>query len=584
MNLEKFDPTGLAKAQVEKMVKAAVKKAIEFGPLAHPEKLNDFVVEVPQDLRYGDFSTNAAMLNARAFKSNPRTVATAILENLKFEGTFFEKAELAGPGFINFFLSDLYFQTVVKAVLENKENYGKTDLGKGKRYNVEFVSANPTGPMHLGNARGGALGDILAEALKWSGYDVTREFLINDAGNQIEKFGLSLEARYMQLFDASYPFDEKFYQGADIIARAKEFYEINGDSFVNKPLDERKQALIDYALPRNVADIKKHLEKYRIKYDVWFSEQKMRDRGDVEKAIATLTANGYTYEKDGALWYKGTALGEEKDEVLVRANGISTYFAADIAYHYDKLVTRGFDKAIDVWGADHHGHVARMKTAMEALGLDKDKLDVVLMQFVKLVGDARDEDGNVIMDESGKPKKVEIKMSKRTGKAITLTDLLDEVPTDAARFFFNMREPNTTIPFDLDLAVKEDSENPVYYVQYAHARICSILRQLANEGLTADNIENADLSLLKDVNEIELIRTLSYMPSEIAAAGKAYDPSKITKYSISLASQFHRFYNACRVKGEDEKLSKARLALCVAAKYAISNCLTIMNITVPSEM
>ena len=584
MNLEKFDGVGLAKAQLEGILKTAVKKAIEFGGLNHPEKLNDFVVEIPQDLKNGDFSSNIALVNAKAFGTNPRAVATAILDNINFSGTFFTSAQLAGPGFINFFLNKDYFSTVVNAVLENKENYGKTNVGQGKRYNVEFVSANPTGPMHLGNARGGALGDILAECLAWSGYDVTREFLINDAGNQIEKFGLSLEARYMQLFDPSYPFDEKFYQGADIIVRAKEFFDLHGDSFVNKTVEERKQALIDYALPKNVADIKTHLAKYRIDYDVWFSEQEMRNAGKVEKAIQTLTDNGYTYENEGALWYKGTALGEEKDEVLVRANGISTYFAADIAYHYDKLVTRSFDKAIDVWGADHHGHVARMKTAMTALGLDSSRLDVVLMQLVKLMGDAKDENGNVILDETGKAKKVEIKMSKRTGKAITLVDLLDEVPTDAARFFFNTREPNTHLLFDLDLAIQENSENPVYYVQYAHARICSILRQLAGEGLTAQGVENADLSLLVDPNEIELMRTLSYMPGEIIASGKAYDPSKITKYSINLATNFHRFYSACHVKGEEEALAKARLALCVATKYAIANCLSIMKITIPQQM
>ncbi len=584
MNLEKFDGMNLAKAQISEMVKEAIERAIASGELAQPEEMRDFVVEIPQDLKNGDFSTNAAMVNSKVFHSNPRAIATAILNHIDFTGSFFERAEMAGPGFINFFLDHTYFETVLKAVLENGDNYGKTSYGQGQKYNVEFVSANPTGPMHLGNARGGALGDILAECLTWSGYDVTREFLINDAGNQIEKFGMSLEARYMQIFDKDYPFDEKFYQGADIIARAKEFYDIYGDEYVNKTLDERKQALIDYALPKNIADMKKHLEKYRINYDVWFSEQAMRDRGDVDKAIATLTANGYTYEKDGALWYKGTALGEEKDEVLVRANGISTYFAADIAYHYDKLVTREFVKAIDVWGADHHGHVARMKTAMQALGIDSSRLDVVLMQLVKLMGDAKDEDGNVILGEDGKPKKVEIRMSKRTGKAIALVDLLDEVPIDAARFFFNTREPNTHLIFDLDLAIQENSENPVYYVQYAHARICSILRALERENLSYTGIEGVDLSVLSDPAEIELIRTLSYMPGEIIAAGKAYDPSRITKYSVTLATAFHRFYTACRVLGDDEQLSKARLALCVAARHAIANCLKIMNITIPEHM
>ena len=583
MNLTKFDGVTLAKSQVAAIITDSLNKAMEKGTLPK-EEIRQFVVEIPQDLKNGDYSTNVAMVNSKVFRSNPRAIATAILENADFTGTFFERAELAGPGFINFFLGKEYFSTVVKAVLENKDNYGKTDFGGGKKYNVEFVSANPTGPMHLGNARGGALGDILAEVLSWSGYDVTREFLINDAGNQIEKFGMSLEARYMQIFDESYPFDDSFYQGADIKARAEEFKEVYGDRYVTASLEERKAALVQFALPKNIQAMKDHLGKYRIDYDVWFSEQEMRNKGDVEKAIAKLTENGYTYEKDGALWYKGTALGEEKDEVLVRANGFSTYFAADIAYHYDKLVTRGFDKAIDVWGADHHGHVARMKTAMTALGLNADQLDVVLMQLVKLVGDARDEEGNVIYDESGKPKKTEIRMSKRTGKAIQLVDLLDEIPIDAARFFFNLREPNTHLIFDLDLAIQENSENPVYYVQYAHARICSILRQLAEDGFTAEGVENADLSLLCDPAEIELIRTLSYMPNEIIAAGKAYDPSKMPKYAINLATQFHRFYSACRVKGENEELAKARLALCVATKHAIANCLTIMNITVPEKM
>lgn len=584
MNLEKFDGLNTAKNQISQMVKSAFTAACEKGRLTANGHIKDFTVEVPRDLKNGDFSTNAAMVNAKVFGTNPRAIAAALVENMSFDGTFFDRAEIAGPGFMNFFLNNSYFETVVKAVLENKDNYGKTNYGNGERLNVEFVSANPTGPMHLGNARGGALGDILAECLIWSGYDVTREFLINDAGNQIEKFGLSLEARYMQIFDKDYPFDEKFYQGADIIARAKEFYDIHGDSYKDKPLDERKQALIDYALPKNIADMKKHLEKYRIKYDVWFSEQEMRNRGDVDKAIAKLTENGYTYEKDGALWYKGTALGEEKDEVLVRANGISTYFAADIAYHYDKLVTRNFKKAIDIWGADHHGHVRRMKTAMEALGIDSNRLDVVLMQLVKLMGDAKDENGNVILDESGKPKKVEIRMSKRTGKAIALVDLLDEVPIDAARFFFNTREPNSHLIFDLDLAIQENSENPVYYVQYAHARICSILRALERENLTYNDGDTVNLALLTDPSEIELIRTLSYMPNEIIAAGKNYDPSRITKYSVSLATAFHRFYTACRVMGEDSELSKARLALCVASKHAIANCLKIMNITIPEKM
>ncbi len=583
MDLKYFDGRELARGQIFSMMNSAFRAAARAGDLPR-EEIRLFSVEVPRDLKNGDYSTNAAMVNAKVLRAAPRAIADALTKHLDLEGTFFEKVAVAGPGFINFFLGRDYYTTVLKAVLEGGDDYGRTLVGKGKRYNVEFVSANPTGPMHLGNARGGALGDILASCYEWAGYDVTREFLINDAGNQIEKFGLSLEARYMQIFDPSYPFDEKFYQGADITRRAREFYDIHGDRYVSKSRDERKQALIDYALPRNVADMKSHLEKYRINYDVWFSEQAMRDRGDVERAIATLTANGYTYEKDGALWYKGTALGEDKDEVLIRANGISTYFAADIAYHYDKLVTRGFDMAIDVWGADHHGHVARMKTAMAALGLDPDRLYVVLMQLVKLMGDELDADGNPVLDEKGNVKKKEIKMSKRTGKAITLVDLLDDVPTDAARFFFNTREPNTHLLFDLDLAIKEDKENPVYYVQYAHARINSILRRLERESVTYDAASPADLSLLTDPSETELIRVLSYMPGEIVAAGRSYDPSRITKYSVSLATAFHSFYASCRVLTEDAELTKARVALCVAARYAIANCLRIMNITAPDMM
>lgn len=566
MELINFDAVGTSKQQLCDMINNSIKKATDLGILPKSE-LKPFTVEIPQDLKNGDFASNVAMINSKVFGLNPRIIATSILDNLDFTDTFFYKAELAGPGFINFFLNKDFFVRTVEAVLLNKEFYGKTNFGGGKRYNVEFVSANPTGPMHLGNARGGALGDILAEVLSWSGYDVTREFLINDAGNQIQKFALSLEARYMQIFDASYPFDEGFYQGADIIQNAKDFCEIYGDSFVNKPLEERKKALVDYVLPKNIAAMKDHLAKYRITYDVWFSEQEMISSGKVDAALKRLCENGYSYEKDGAIWYKATEFGEEKDEVLVRQNGISTYFASDIAYHYDKLVTRKFDKAIDVWGADHHGHVARMKSAMVALGLSREDLDVVLMQLVKLIRDGE-----------------EVRMSKRTGKAITLVDLLDEVPLDAARFFFNLREPNSHLLFDLDLAIKEDSDNPVYYVQYAHARICSILRQLQEDGLDTDDIENCDFSLLCDPCEIELIRTLSYMPNEIIAAGKAYDPSKMPKYSISLATQFHRFYTACHVKGEAPELSKARLALCIAVKHAIANCLRIMNISVPERM
>ena len=563
-------------------IENAVSTAISNGALPEGE-LSNFIIEAPADRSHGDFATNAAMTGARAFRMPPFKIAEAIKENINLEGTVFEKCEVAGPGFINFFLSPKYFADVIEEITTTGENFGRSDFGKGKKINVEFVSANPTGPMHMGNARGGALGDCLAAVLDAAGYEVQREFYVNDAGNQIEKFASSLNARYMQIFDESFIMPEDGYQGEDIKDLAKEFETINGDSFVNKDEAERKTALVDFALPKNIAKMQADMKKYRIQYDKWFFESELHNSGKVKAVVDLLTEKGLTYEKEDALWYKNAQVVTErlkksgmkdsdieklelKDDVLIRANGNPTYFAADIAYHKDKF-DRGFDTCINIWGADHHGHVARMKGAMDAIGLDGDKLDIVLMQLVRLV-----RNGEVV------------RMSKRTGKAIQLADLLEEVPVDSTRFLFNTREANTQMDFDLDLAVTQDNQNPVYYVQYAHARICSILRQLAEDGLTAEAAESADLSLLADPTEIELIRTLSYMPSEIISAGKAYDPSKMPKYAINLATQFHRFYNACRVKGAETELAKARLALCVATKHAIANCLRIMTITVPEKM
>ena len=457
----------------------------------------------------------------------------------------------------------------MQAVLDCGRDYGRSDVGGGKKVMVEFVSANPTGPMHMGNARGGAIGDCLAAALDFAGYEVTREFYVNDAGNQIAKFGKSLEARYLQLFlgEEAVEFPEDGYHGEDIKTRAREFADLHGDRYVNAPSEERLQALIAYALPANVEGLRRDLEKYRITYDVWFSEQSLHDSGAVMDAVKLLTSRGMTYEKDGAVWYKGTEMGEEKDEVLVRANGIPTYFAADIAYHYNKFAVRGFDRVIDVWGADHHGHVARMKGAMDAIGLSGDKLDIVLMQLVRLMKD-------------GQP----YKMSKRTGKAITLTDLLEEIPIDAARFFFNMREPNSTLDFDLDLAVEETNQNPVYYVQYAHARICSIFKNLAAEGITPRAVTPEELDRLTAPEERELIRQIASLPDEIIAAAHNYDPARMTHYVIDAATLFHKFYNACRVKGEDESLMQARLALCQATRTVLENVLGLLKISAPESM
>ena len=434
---------------------------------------------------------------------------------------------------------------------------------------VEFVSANPTGPMHMGNARGGALGDCLAAVLDWAGYDVTREFYVNDAGNQIEKFGKSLEARYLQIYqgEEAVPFPEDGYHGEDIKIRAQEFADIHGDAYVDAEEKERRNALVAYALPKNIEGLKTDLEKYRITYDVWFRESTLHESGAIDDIVKTLSEKGLTYEKDGAIWYKATAYGGEKDEVLIRANGNPTYFAADIAYHYNKFAVRGFDRVINVWGADHHGHVARLKGAMDAIGLNGNRLDIVLMQLVRLT-----RDGEVV------------RMSKRTGKAITLTDLLDEVPIDAARFLFNMREPGSQMEFDLGLAVEQSSQNPVYYVQYAHARICSILKNLAAEGISPKERQLDDLLCFTQPEEIELIRHMAIYPSEILESARTYDPARITRYVIELANKFHKFYNACRVKGEAEDVMQARLALCLATRTVIRNVLTMLKINVPETM
>ena len=578
-----LNPVLAAKDAAKKAILTAYDKAVEKGALPKAE-LPDFVVEIPAETTHGDFAINLALVSAKLLSMSPRKIAELLEAEIDLNGTVFDKVEVAGPGFINMFLNGKYYENVVSGVLSEGDGYGRVNVGGGKKYMVEFVSANPTGPMHLGNARGGALGDCLASVLDAAGYDVTREFYVNDAGNQIEKFALSLDARYMSLYKENIEFPEDGYQGEDILERAKEFAAINGDSLVDKPVEERKKALVDYALPKNVEGLKNDLHRYRVDYDVWFFESLLHNNGTVKLVLDKLTENGYTYEKDGALWYKNSDLLEKKliaegktpeqiaalelkDEVLVRANGIPTYFAADIAYHYNKFNERGFDTVINVWGADHHGHVARLKGAMDAIGLDGNKLDIVLMQLVRLVRGGE-----------------QVRMSKRTGKAITLNVLLEEIPIDAARFFFNLREPKSHFDFDLDLAVSESSDNPVYYVQYAHARICSILKNLKAEGIDVENPSSADLSLLKASDEIALIKHLSLLPSEITAAAKEYDPARITRYTVDLATAFHRFYTNCRVKDSDMALCKARTALCIATRQVIKNCLTLLKITAPETM
>ncbi len=566
------------------LVLEALGKAIAAGELPAAQ-MPPFIVEIPQDRANGDYATNAAFVGAKVFRTAPVKIAQAIEKHIDLADSYFSDCSVAGAGFLNFRLNDKFYADILLDVLEKGENYGKSDFGKGKKVNVEFVSANPTGPMHIGNARGGALGDCLAAVLEMAGYDVTREFYINDAGNQIEKFGLSLDIRYQQLYkgEDAPELPEDSYHGADITERAKEFAAEYGDSYLTKPESERRKALVDFALPKNIAGLESALEKYRIHYDVWFHESDLH-KGAIDEVIQTLTANGKTYEKDGAVWYKNIEVQTEKllaagktqeqidklelkDDVLIRQNGNPTYFAADIAYHKNKLETRGFQKAIDVWGADHHGHVARMKGALDAIGLDGNRLDIVLMQLVNLMKD-------------GKP----VKVSKRTGNAVTLVDLLDEVPIDAARFFFNLREPGSTIDFDLGLAVSENAQNPVYYCQYANARICSILKKLAADGISPRACTQAELEQLRTPEEHELIRHLAALTDEIIAAAKGYDPAKITRYAINLATLFHKYYNACKIGVEEESLCQARVNLCLAVRSVMVNLLTAFKISAPESM
>lgn len=553
--------------ELKNIIEQAVKKAVSNGALPKAE-MPQFNIEKPANKDNGDYSTNVAMAGARAFKKAPRMIAEAIVSCIDLDGTAFERVEIAGPGFMNFFLSQQFYSNVLKDVFSCGKDYGKSDYGQGKRVLVEFVSANPTGPMHIGNARGGAIGDCLASVLDWAGFSVNREFYVNDAGNQIEKFATSLEVRYLQHYDPSIELPEDAYHGQDIVEHAENFIKEYGDKYVNADSKERRKALVDFALPKNIAGLERDLGRYRITYDKWFRESTLHNDGSVQRVIDALKEKGVTYEQDGALWFKASEYGNDKDIVLVRANGLPTYIVPDIAYHYNKLVTRGYDKAIDVLGADHHGYVPRMKAALTALGLDASRLDCVIMQMVRLVREGET-----------------IKLSKRSGKAITLNTLIDEVPLDAARFFFNLREPNSHFDFDLELAAKQSSENPVYYVQYAHARICSIIKKAQEQGVELKTPSDDELALLSSKEEKDLIRHLSLLTDEIVSAAKSYDPAKITHYVIELATLFHKFYNAQRVMLDDnEGLMQARLFLCKAVKDTIYNILTMLKITAPEVM
>ena len=574
-----------AKRQIDALLQQAYESAAAAGQLPGGAELNG-IVEIPKDSANGDYAANHAMTAARALRCAPRKIGEALLANLNLDGSYFDAAELAGPGFLNFRLGRRWYAEVLETVCAEGRDYGRSDALRGQKIMVEFVSANPTGPMHMGNARGGVLGDALAEILSRAGAEVWREFYVNDAGNQIEKFANSIDVRYRQqiLGEDAVEFPEDGYHGEDIIALARGFRAAQGDGWLDKPVDERHAAMAEYGLSVNLPKMKADLARYGIRYDEWFLESSLHESGFVADSVAQLGALGYTYEKEGAVWLAtsrimGEALLRQgktpeqieklglKDDVLRRANGFYTYFAADIAYHRNKLAVRGFDRAINIWGADHHGHVARLKGAMDALGLDGEhRLDIVLMQLVRLV-----RDGEVV------------RMSKRTGKAISLSDLLDEIPVDAARWFFNAK-PESQMDFDLGLALRQDSENPVYYVQYAHARICSMLRSLAEEGLEVPAAAEAALVKLDHPRELDLIKQLSQLPEEIRLAARDYNPARIGSYVLELAARFHRFYTECRVRGAETEMAKARLLLSDCTRRVIENSLEILGVSAPERM
>ena len=574
-----------AKDQVLALTNTAYQTAAAQGRLPGDVQVRANV-EIPKDPANGDYTTTFALAAAKAMKRSPREIAAVLAESMDLAGSYFDSVEIAGAGFLNFRLGRKWYADTLSAVESEGAAYGRSDTLKGRKIMVEFVSANPTGPMHMGNARGGVLGDTLASVLQAAGADVWREFYVNDAGNQIEKFASSLEARYLQIIlgEEAVPFPEDGYHGDDIKELARAFYEQYGKRYKDADVKSRHEALAKFGLERNIPKMKSDLQRYKIEYDQWFFESSLHDSGYVADTVDKLTALGWTYEKEGALWLATSRILEEtyrkagksekdiakldlKDDVLRRANGFYTYFAADIAYHRNKFVVRGFDKAIDVWGADHHGHVARLKGAMDALGLDgTNRLDIVLMQLVKLL-----RDGEVV------------RMSKRTGKAISLSDLLDEVPVDAARWFFNAK-PDTQMDFDLGLAVREDSENPIYYVEYAHARICSLLRTLEGEGYAVPAMAEVDISLLSGETEQALIKQIALFCEALRLAARDYDPSHINRYLVELAGCFHRFYTACRIKGEERSVLQARLKLADAARSVLKNGLALLGVDAPEKM
>lgn len=558
------------KQQIAGCMQKALESAVADGTFPPEVTLPEIAVQKPREKAHGDFALNLAMQMAKAAKKAPRVIAEELISRIDTEGTYIDHIEVAGAGFMNVFLKEQWLYDALDVMDAKGADYGKSAPQCKQKIMVEFVSANPTGPMHMGNARGGALGDSLAEVLKWAGHDVTREFYLNNAGAQIEKLGKSLNARYIQILqgDDAIAFPEDGYHGKDIRKHMEAFIAEFGTGHLDMPEEERKKAFIEYVLKRNIQTIQTDLGKYRIHYDVWFPETDLYDSGEVEDTIAALKESGYAYEEGGAVWFKSTEFGSDKDDVLIRQNGIPTYFAVDIAYHRNKFIVRGFEKVINIWGADHHGHIARMKGAMQALGIDPERLQVITIQLVRLMN------GNEV-----------VRMSKRTGEMVTLGELIEDIGIDAARFFFNLRQADSHFDFDLELALTQTNENPVYYVQYAHARICSILRLLQEEDkVVLPAYKDIDMKLLQEDAEKELIEKLAYFPEEIVTAAQTTDPTRLTHYAMDLASLFHSFYNACRVRCDHRPLMFARLQLIDLTRGVIASALQILGVSAPEKM
>ena len=575
-----------AMSQIRDILNNSYRELAAEGVFIESDEL-EMNVEIPADTNNGDFASSFALTAAKKLRKAPRMIADAVVEHAKLDGSYFNKVEVAGPGFINFFVDKKWYADVLNAIESEKESYGSSDKGKGEKINVEFVSANPTGPMHIGNARGGVLGDTLANLLKKTGYDVSKEFYVNDAGNQVNKFAVSINGRYMQIIygEDGFEFPEDCYQGDDIKELAQALYDEHGKKLLDMEEAERLQFMADFGLKTNIPLMKRDLLKYRVSYDTWFLESTLHESGLVADTVQKLADKGLTYEKDGALWLKTTELLVDKytkegktpeqienlnlkDDVLKRSNGFYTYFAADIAYHRNKF-DRGFTKAINIWGADHFGHVARLQAALDGLGLDgSNKLVIVLMHLVNLV-------------QNGE----QVRMSKRSGKAIALRDLLDEISVDAARYFFNSRAAASAIDFDLDLAVKYDSDNPVYYIQYAYARIKSLVNNVCSEEEKAGmDFAAIDTTVLTQESEINLIKCLARFPEVMSAASDELDPSHINRYLLDVAGEFHRFYTANRIKGEEESIRNARLKMVDCTRIVLKNGMEILGLDLPEKM